>query len=192
MTSRWIPGNDFELLENGEEFFPRVFEAVRAARSRAAAWIAWHSPVASARLILYVCISMAWMPAIRIRRGVLVPSPVTSTPASPPASLTIAMTTPSSAGIRTPRELSLTGLDQVAGFVSRIESTALAELPGVDLVTRFGAETPHDLIRLLRPDVLVQDPVRAPETVAGGELLQEWGGMVRRPEREEEAESPAV
>jgi exopolyphosphatase/guanosine-5'-triphosphate,3'-diphosphate pyrophosphatase len=38
---------------------------------------------------------------------------------------------PSSAGIRTPRELSLTGLDQVAGFVSRIESSALAELPGV-------------------------------------------------------------
>jgi cardiolipin synthase A/B len=33
MTSRWIPGNDFELLENGEEFFPRVFEAVRAART---------------------------------------------------------------------------------------------------------------------------------------------------------------
>ena len=38
---------------------------------------------------------------------------------------------PSSAGIRTPRELSLTGLDQVARFVSRIESGALAELPGV-------------------------------------------------------------
>jgi exopolyphosphatase / guanosine-5'-triphosphate,3'-diphosphate pyrophosphatase len=38
---------------------------------------------------------------------------------------------PSSAGIRTPRELSLTGLDQVARFVSRIESSALAELPGV-------------------------------------------------------------
>ncbi|RBY80290.1 hypothetical protein DQ239_04300 [Blastococcus sp. TF02-09] len=38
---------------------------------------------------------------------------------------------PSSAGIRTPRQLSLTGLDQVARFVSRIESGALAELPGV-------------------------------------------------------------
>ena len=41
---------------------------------------------------------------------------------------------PSSAGIRTPRELSLTGLDQVARFVSRIESSALAELPGVSAV----------------------------------------------------------
>ncbi|SDE35151.1 Ppx/GppA phosphatase [Blastococcus fimeti] len=38
---------------------------------------------------------------------------------------------PSSAGIRARRELSLTGLDQVARFVSRIESGALAELPGV-------------------------------------------------------------
>lgn len=38
---------------------------------------------------------------------------------------------PSAAGIRAPRELSRTGLDQVLGFVSRIESGALAELPGV-------------------------------------------------------------
>jgi D-beta-D-heptose 7-phosphate kinase/D-beta-D-heptose 1-phosphate adenosyltransferase len=64
---------------------------------------------------------------------------------------------------------------------------ALAELPGVDLVTRYGAETPVDLIRLLRPDVLVQDPLHAPDTVAGGDLLQEWGGTVRRPETEESA-----
>lgn len=31
-SSRWVPGNHFELLENGEEFFPRVFEAIRAAQ----------------------------------------------------------------------------------------------------------------------------------------------------------------
>lgn len=29
---RWVPGNHFELLENGEEFFPRVFEAIAQAR----------------------------------------------------------------------------------------------------------------------------------------------------------------
>ncbi|MDQ8021956.1 MAG: cardiolipin synthase ClsB [Moraxellaceae bacterium] len=28
---RWYPGNQVELLENGEAFFPRVFEAIRAA-----------------------------------------------------------------------------------------------------------------------------------------------------------------
>ena len=31
-SSRWVPGNQFELLENGEEFFPRVFHAVAQAR----------------------------------------------------------------------------------------------------------------------------------------------------------------
>ncbi|MEJ8835527.1 cardiolipin synthase ClsB [Ramlibacter sp. AN1133] len=32
MDRRWIPGNDFTLLENGEEFFPRVFAAIANAR----------------------------------------------------------------------------------------------------------------------------------------------------------------
>ncbi len=31
--SRWVAGNQFRLLENGEEFFPRVFECIAAARS---------------------------------------------------------------------------------------------------------------------------------------------------------------
>jgi cardiolipin synthase len=30
--SRWVPGNRFELLENGEEFFPAVFHAIRHAK----------------------------------------------------------------------------------------------------------------------------------------------------------------
>jgi exopolyphosphatase / guanosine-5'-triphosphate,3'-diphosphate pyrophosphatase len=38
---------------------------------------------------------------------------------------------PSSAGLRVPRELTAAGLDQLVAFVSRIESSALAELPGV-------------------------------------------------------------
>jgi exopolyphosphatase/guanosine-5'-triphosphate,3'-diphosphate pyrophosphatase len=38
---------------------------------------------------------------------------------------------PYSAGLRVPRELQLSGLTQLVGFVSRIESSALAELPGV-------------------------------------------------------------
>lgn len=32
MKQHWIGGNSFDLLENGEQFFPRVFEAMRAAR----------------------------------------------------------------------------------------------------------------------------------------------------------------
>lgn len=31
-SARWVAGNHFELLENGEEFFPRVFSAIAAAR----------------------------------------------------------------------------------------------------------------------------------------------------------------
>jgi exopolyphosphatase/guanosine-5'-triphosphate,3'-diphosphate pyrophosphatase len=38
---------------------------------------------------------------------------------------------PYSAGLRMPRQLTAEGLDQLVGFVSRIESSALAELPGV-------------------------------------------------------------
>ena len=38
---------------------------------------------------------------------------------------------PYSAGLQAQRELTLTGLDQLVGFVSRIESSALAELRGV-------------------------------------------------------------
>lgn len=30
-SSRWVEGNDFELLENGEDFFPRVFAAIESA-----------------------------------------------------------------------------------------------------------------------------------------------------------------
>ena len=32
MKRRWIPGNRVELLENGEEYYPRVFTAIEAAR----------------------------------------------------------------------------------------------------------------------------------------------------------------
>jgi exopolyphosphatase/guanosine-5'-triphosphate,3'-diphosphate pyrophosphatase len=38
---------------------------------------------------------------------------------------------PYSAGLRVPRELTAEGLEQLLGFVSRIESAALAELQGV-------------------------------------------------------------
>ena len=63
-------------------------------------------------------------------------------------------------------------------------AAGLAEHPGVDLVTRWTAAAPLDLIRQLRPDILLQDPEQAPDTVAGGDLVQEWGGEVRRPPRE--------
>jgi cardiolipin synthase len=35
VSARWIAGNRIELLENGEQFFPRVFEAIRTAEREA-------------------------------------------------------------------------------------------------------------------------------------------------------------
>ena len=32
-TGRWIPGNDIQLLENGEEYYPRVFACIANART---------------------------------------------------------------------------------------------------------------------------------------------------------------
>ncbi|MES3001728.1 MAG: cardiolipin synthase ClsB [Pseudomonadota bacterium] len=32
MSPKWVPGNDIQLLENGEEFFPRVFACIANAR----------------------------------------------------------------------------------------------------------------------------------------------------------------
>lgn len=54
----------------------------------------------------------------------------------------------------------------------------LASLPAVDLVTVFEEETPAELVRLLRPELLV----RRAEEAAGAlpaELLAPWGGEVR-------------
>ena len=77
-----------------------------------------------------------------------------------------------------------TWCDRLEVGVAEADPTAesFAELGAVDLVARYGADGVLDLIRLLRPDVLVQDPAGAPDTVAGGEMLQEWGGTVRKPE----------
>lgn len=58
-------------------------------------------------------------------------------------------------------------------------AAVLASLSTVDLVTIFEEDTPLDLIRLLRPDVLVKGADYTVEQVVGGELLQEWGGVVK-------------
>jgi len=54
----------------------------------------------------------------------------------------------------------------------------LAALASVDAVTVFEAETPIDLIRSLRPDVLVKGGDYTIETVVGADDLLSWGGRV--------------
>lgn len=57
-------------------------------------------------------------------------------------------------------------------------ATVMASLAPIDLVTLFDEDTPLELIRLLRPDVLVKGADYTMEQVVGGDLVQSWGGRV--------------
>jgi D-beta-D-heptose 7-phosphate kinase/D-beta-D-heptose 1-phosphate adenosyltransferase len=65
--------------------------------------------------------------------------------------------------------------------VNELESRALvlAGLASVDLVAPFDEDTPLDLIRAARPDVLVKGADYAESEVVGGDLVRGWGGEVR-------------
>lgn len=58
-------------------------------------------------------------------------------------------------------------------------AAVLASLATVDLVTFFEEDTPLALIEALRPDLLVKSADHRLEEVAGGVMVQEWGGVVR-------------
>jgi D-beta-D-heptose 7-phosphate kinase/D-beta-D-heptose 1-phosphate adenosyltransferase len=45
-------------------------------------------------------------------------------------------------------------------------------------VTVFEQDTPVELIRQLRPDVLIKGADYTRETVVGGDLVEAWGGRV--------------
>ncbi len=57
-------------------------------------------------------------------------------------------------------------------------AAVLASLASVDAVVVFEEETPVNLIKGLRPDVLVKGKDYTVETVVGNELVGEWGGRV--------------
>jgi D-beta-D-heptose 7-phosphate kinase/D-beta-D-heptose 1-phosphate adenosyltransferase len=65
--------------------------------------------------------------------------------------------------------------------VNDLESRALvlAGLASVDLVAPFDEETPLELIRAARPDVLVKGADYSEAQVVGGDLVRGWGGEVR-------------
>lgn len=56
----------------------------------------------------------------------------------------------------------------------------IAALAAVDCVVLFGEETPLELIRKLRPDVLVKGADYAPEAIVGAKEVEAWGGRVVR------------
>ncbi len=55
----------------------------------------------------------------------------------------------------------------------------LAALSSVDLVVAFDADTPHDLIRSIRPDVFAKGGDYTREMLPEGSLVEELGGTVR-------------
>jgi exopolyphosphatase / guanosine-5'-triphosphate,3'-diphosphate pyrophosphatase len=70
-------------------------------------------------------------PAVKKLRGVGPPNLVAATSKTFRTLARLTGAAPYSAGLQAPRQLTLEGLDQLVGFVSRIESSALAELRGV-------------------------------------------------------------
>lgn len=54
----------------------------------------------------------------------------------------------------------------------------LAALGDVDAVVAFAEDTPLELIRHLRPDVLVKGGDYEPATVVGRDDIESWGGRV--------------
>ena len=59
-----------------------------------------------------------------------------------------------------------------------VRAAELASLPWVDLVVVHERDKRAELLRALRPEVLVNGADRALDQIAGAELLQEWGGKV--------------
>ena len=57
-------------------------------------------------------------------------------------------------------------------------ATVMASLAPVDLVVLFDEATPLELVRTLRPDVLVKGSDYRIETVVGAAEVQSWGGRV--------------
>lgn len=55
----------------------------------------------------------------------------------------------------------------------------LAALQAVDAVILFGEDTPEDLVRAIRPDILVKGSDYKPEEVAGAAFVKSYGGQVR-------------
>ena len=54
----------------------------------------------------------------------------------------------------------------------------LASLSDVDSVVLFGEDTPYELIKTLRPDVLVKGADYTVAQVVGADLVQGWGGKI--------------
>jgi len=65
----------------------------------------------------------------------------------------------------------------VQGLESRSE--VMAALSSVDFVTSFSKDTPLELIKVVRPDVLVKGGDYKPEQIVGSDFVLSYGGQVQ-------------
>jgi len=56
--------------------------------------------------------------------------------------------------------------------------TVLAALEMVDYVVPFDEDTPYEVIKLLRPDIIVKGGDYKPEEVVGKDIVESYGGKV--------------
>lgn len=61
----------------------------------------------------------------------------------------------------------------------KMRAAVLAALECVDFVVIFNAETPHDLIKALRPDVLIKGADWKDKEVVGSDIVKAYGGRVQ-------------
>ena len=59
-----------------------------------------------------------------------------------------------------------------------VRAAALAGLSCVDLVVVYPEDTPEEMLRHLRPEMLVRGADTTPDRVVGAELMRSWGGKV--------------
>lgn len=57
-------------------------------------------------------------------------------------------------------------------------AAVIGSLRSVDLVTLFDEDTPLELIKLLRPDLLIKGDDYTVQEVVGSDIIQQWGGRV--------------
>lgn len=62
----------------------------------------------------------------------------------------------------------------------RDRAEVLSELACVDAVTLFADETPYNLIKRVRPDVLVKGADYTKEKIVGADFVESYGGKIRR------------
>jgi len=56
----------------------------------------------------------------------------------------------------------------------------IASLSSVDYVTSFGEDTPAEIIRFLKPDLVIKGADYQIKDIVGSDIVKSYGGKVRR------------